>query len=139
MVAGKRIGTHRFSWEYHHGRPIPDGLWVLHRCDNRPCVNPEHLFLGTAAENNKDCAAKGRTQKGERHAESHQAGRLRGDDHGSAKLTSQQVLEIRERYSTGHISLTQLGRDYGVSTSLVSLIVNRKLWAHLPDKAEVAA
>jgi len=76
---------------------------------------------------------------GEEHNESHEATRLRGEAHGSAKLTTEQVIEIRKRYSVGGISLEQLGGNYGVSTSLISLIVNRKLWAHLPSEVEVAA
>jgi hypothetical protein len=58
-VDRKPIRAHRLSWELHNG-PIPDGLWVLHKCDNPCCVRPDHLFIGTRSDNMKDCAAKGR-------------------------------------------------------------------------------
>jgi hypothetical protein len=58
--------AHRLSWEFVNG-PIPDGLSVLHHCDNPPCVRPDHLFLGTRGDNNRDAAAKGRTARGDRH------------------------------------------------------------------------
>ena len=102
----------RVSWEVHSG-PIPDGLAVLHRCDNPPCVNPAHLFLETRGDNNADMARKRRTLNGERRP--------------NAKLTDAQVDEIRERYAAGGISQRALGAEYGVGGPTVSMIVNRKL------------
>ena len=82
-IDGKTTSAHRLSWMLHNG-PIPDGTCVCHRCDNPPCVNPEHLFLGTKADNNLDRDAKGRTARGDRNgARLHPETRARGDRNGS--------------------------------------------------------
>lgn len=99
------------SYELAHG-PIPTGLMVLHRCDNRPCVNPAHLFLGTAADNAHDRDAKGRGARGERQ--------------GQKKLTWAAVRAIRERYRRGLGA--GLAREFGVSGAMVSIIIHRKGW-----------
>lgn len=109
----QKYTAHRLSWEIHRG-PIPDGLCVLHRCDNRSCVNPDHLFLGTKADNLQDMTDKGR--------------RAVGSKHGSCKLTEEQVKEIR----AGDALPAQVIADaYGISRSLVYLIRNKKRWSHV--------
>lgn len=111
--------AHRVSWELHNG-PIPKGLHVCHHCDNPPCVNPAHLFLGTDADNVADMLAKGR--------ESH-AG-LRGEQHGMAKLTDASVIEIRARLKNGE-NRGALARQFGVSHDNIRLIDRGKTWRHL--------
>ncbi len=108
-VDGSRrtVAAHRTSWELHRGS-VPEGLHVLHRCDNSLCVNPEHLFLGTHADNMADREAKGRSPVGE--------------DHPKAKLTNAQVLQIR--LIGRAISQVEIGRRFGVSVSLVGHILN---------------
>ena len=108
--------AHRVAYELFIGQ-IPDGMHVLHHCDNPPCTNPTHLFLGTHADNMHDMVVKGRSQRGERN--------------GRARLTEDQVLEIRAAYTNGDVLQRELAHQYGIATSLVSRIVNRKIWAYL--------
>lgn len=117
------IEAHRASWLLAHG-PIPDGLCVLHSCDNPPCVNPAHLFLGTLAENVADMMAKGR----------HRNGVSRGEANGRAKLTAGQVDEIRGRARGGGESRAALARIFGVSWPTIDRIVRGTRW-----REEVAA
>lgn len=112
------VYAHRFAYEATYG-PIPPGYDVLHRCDNPPCSNPAHLFLGTQADNNADCRRKGRHRYGDRP---------RGERHGRAKLTAPQVLEIRHRRARGE-SLGKLATTFGVSKKAVLLIVQGKNWS----------
>jgi len=117
---GKHL-AHRLAWVIANG-PIHRGLYVCHRCDNRICVNPAHLFLGTAKDNMVDCSQKGRTSR-------HGRGKP-GEGHAMARLKEQDVVAIRSRTANGE-SQAQLAREYSVSPSLIYLIVSRKRWAHV--------
>lgn len=108
--------AHRVSWRLHHGA-IPAGLFVCHRCDNRACVNPAHLFLGTPRNNVDDCVAKRRHTIGERHP--------------NARLKEAQVLDIRARFGSG-TAICTMAREFGVSKATVSGIISRRNWRHLP-------
>lgn len=114
--------THRLSWELANG-PIPEGQHVLHRCDNPPCVNPNHLFLGTHADNVRDMHAKGRSNLNNLHP------RMRCETHGSAKLTNAQVREIRTDCRRGQGSV--MARKYGVTRNMIGKIVRREYWKDL--------
>lgn len=115
------ILAHRISWELHF-EMIPEGLHVLHRCDNPPCVNPAHLFLGTPAINTADKMAKGRHRCGPG---------MPGEGHPSAVLTADQVRGIRLQYIPRIITKQFLAEKYGVSLSTVEKIISRHLWAHI--------
>lgn len=113
--------AHRVAYEIMIG-PIPDGLNVLHSCDNPPCCNAyEHLFLGTQADNVADCIAKGR--------ESHASVNV-GSAHGMAKLDENAVRLIRE-LAAGGTSGKQLAQDFGVSRATISFVLAGKTWAHV--------
>lgn len=109
--------THRLSREIANG-PIPEGLFVLHKCDNPPCVRPDHLRIGTNADNVRDMMAKGR------YVAPH-----RGYG-GNAKLSVDQVCEARLRYAQGE-SIVGIGGLLGVHSTTISLIVHRKTWKHV--------
>jgi hypothetical protein len=112
-VAGKAMGAHRFAWLLTHGDP--GDMFVCHRCDNPPCCNPAHLFLGTPAENSADMAGKGRAP-GNRSA---------------ARLTPEQVREIRTRYTAGEGSTHQLAPQYGVTAMTIWGVVAGKTYQHV--------
>lgn len=108
--------AHRISYELKHG-PIPSDMKVLHRCDNPPCVNPDHLFLGTHSDNVADKIAKGRGAKGEQA--------------GPSKLTESQVIEIRRRYALGGISIKNLAAEFGMTFHPVWCIIRNRTWTHV--------
>lgn len=111
------IFAHRASWVLHFG-PIPDGLFVLHKCDNPPCSNPAHLFLGGHLENARDKMQKGRFVA------------LRGEDHGMSKLTWDEVDDIRSFYVRGKRGrgYKSIAKKYGMALSVIAGIVNGHNW-----------
>jgi len=110
--------THRVAWVIANG-PIPPGMCVCHHCDNRPCVEVRHLFLGTRADNSADMVAKKR----------HRA--VIGEAQPTAKMTARRVVELRSMYATG-LSAAKVAPLFGISKSQVLAIVNRRYWAHVP-------
>ena len=114
----KLVKAHRVAWEFWRGE-IPEGVSVLHCCDNPPCCNPRHLWLGTQADNVADRDAKGRRIA------------LRGEESGASKLTAEQVLEIYARYAGGGVYQRELGAEYGVDQTTISYIVRGEKWRHI--------
>jgi hypothetical protein len=122
---GKTRKAHRVVWERERG-PIPEGLCVCHHCDNRRCVRPDHLFLGTVDDNNKDRAAKGRSAGVFPGGEAHPARKRRGQSHWCAKLTDDDVREIRALRARGLLQ-AQIGARFNIHPSTVSRIT-RGAW-----------
>lgn len=127
---GDVIWAHRYAYEAEVG-PIPAGLFVCHRCDNRACVNPAHLFLGTNDENMADMRAKGRSATGDRNGSwTSPARRPRGARNGAARIDERDTVAIRHLRSSGVRQLDVAGR-FGISQSTVSRISARKTWTHV--------
>lgn len=112
--------AHRVSYELAYG-PIPEGLWICHHCDNRKCVNPAHLFAGTARDNILDMHAKGRAVN---HAP-------RGSRHPHSKLTEDRVREMRRRYQGQFGECVALAREFGISKGTASKILKGQAWQHV--------
>ncbi len=125
-IAGHQLHTHRVSWAIHNG-PIPDGKLICHHCDNPPCIRPDHLFAGTSSDNTQDAVRKGKLGR-----KSVFTG-YQGTRNAMAKLTDDQVREIRRRYSRGNVTHAVLAAEFGVTRPHVSGIVRRKFWPWLPD------
>lgn len=119
---GKIQRAHRVSYFLHKGE-IRDGFVVCHKCDNPKCVNPDHLFVGTYSDNNKDKVLKGR------HAKSNP--KIAGILNKISKLTDDDVVKIRNLASSG-ISKAEIGRIFNIRDSHVCKIVSRQSWRHVP-------
>jgi hypothetical protein len=111
--------------------PMPDHEMTRHTCDNPPCVRPDHLVRGTVVQNAADQIERDRTTRGDRHHTRRDPGtRRRGEANGAARLTEEQVLTIRARYSEGATQVA-LAQEFNVSQPLVSQIIRRVAWSHI--------
>lgn len=120
----KPVGAHRAAWMFEHG-DIPDGMSVLHRCDNRPCVNPAHLYVGTQRDNLRDMVARGR-YRGNIAAELARLGK--GHTSWRATLTPAQVIAMRERYATTGVTASALGAEFGVGETATYHITSGRVY-----------
>lgn len=125
---GTQMLAHRVSWELHYGE-IPSGLQVLHNCEvrypigditNRRCVNPLHLWIGSAAENSQDMVRKGRAN----------GGKAFGENHSCARITDSDVRDMRARASTGE-SAKSIATSYGMNTDYIREIIKGTRWGHV--------
>lgn len=124
-VAGHNRAAHRIAYEIAHGLDfgaLTPGQVVCHTCDNPPCVNPAHLFLGDHQKNARDMVLKGRCRTGWNG----------GEESGHNKLTAGHVMTMRTRYAQGESTLDELARQYGIGKMQVSRIVRGLQWKHLP-------
>jgi predicted XRE-type DNA-binding protein len=119
LTNNRRISlAHRLVFESVKGK-IPSDIFVCHKCDNPRCCSPRHLFLGTAADNNSDRHTKGRNA------------RQKGENNGMAKITEDEVFEIRRLAKTAKLSQTIIAERYGLTQSMVSRIKRGIAWRHI--------
>jgi hypothetical protein len=159
-LGGKQVKAHRTAWEMEHG-PIPDGMDVLHKCDNPPCVADEHLFLGTKMDNVADMVAKGRQASGDANGSRiHPESRPRGDEHWARRQPERLARGDRsgarlhpERWRRGENhslaklneekvraafrlraqgwTQTRIAAEFGVNQTIISDVLLRKIWKHV--------
>ncbi len=119
FMTSRNVMAHRVSWGLWMGEPPPSNLFVCHRCDNRPCVNPAHLFLGTAADNNWDMVRKGRWRGGSKP----------GSLHPSSKLTFETATAARQMWSDGR-PVRAIAAELGVSVPTIYRVLRRQAWKY---------
>jgi len=119
------VKAHRLSWEMHNDRELEPGEYVLHHCDNPPCVNPAHLYVGTKKDNAQDRTDRKRGKEN----------RQRGENNDNAKLSEKQVRDIiTELKKLPRRSQTDIAAQFGIGQAHVSRIMLRQTWAHLWDE-----
>ncbi len=129
----RELGAHVFSFIIHNPEVSLSGFEVCHTCDVPGCVNPNHLWLGTRKQNAEDCKKKGRAlgHSGDSNGARTKPHKIpRGERNGGARLTEQQVIEIRKLRAEGNI-LKTLATKFGVGSKAISKICRRERWAHV--------
>ena len=117
-IDNQSVSMHIFSYELANGAR-PEGAWILHRCGNKKCVNPAHLYAGNPSDNNKDTVVHGHSNP------------LRGSDCPTAKLSESKVVAIRSLYASGNETMQSIADRYNVSLTTVCNVVHRRTWKHI--------
>jgi len=134
-VDGGSRSAHRIAWIIVYGE-ISGGVCVLHKCDNPPCCNPAHLFLGTLDDNNKDAASKKRFSSGKEHYSKTQPEKvLRGEKIGVSIHTEEDIMCIRQMYVEGY-TYDELAEEFDTAKSTVFQVISGKTWTHIPNSAK---
>ena len=115
---GENMLAHRASWIIHNG-DIPENMCVLHKCDNPTCVNPDHLFLGTQADNVTDMCVKGRKAI------------FTGDNNSNSKLNTRNVLDIRKHWSAKKMTRIEMAEFFKVDITTINRVISRSTWQHI--------
>lgn len=124
----QHLTVHRTSWLIAHGN-IPNGMYVCHHCDNKQCVNPSHLYIGTHLDNTRDAVVRHRMATGNRQgSHTHPETVHHGESHGMVKLTNEQVLMIR---NSRNVKQRDIAKQFGVHFSTICDILRGKTWKHL--------
>ena len=133
-IKGKKYKAHRISYKLYYGK-IPNGLNILHHCDNKKCINPDHLFAGTQQDNIKDMVNKNRHAKGKylskkikERKRKHPEDTFYGEQSPNAKLTNEQANQIRQEYIPRLISLNYLAKKYNVAKCTILKIIQNKTY-----------
>ena len=127
-VAGRKRRVHVVAFELEHG-PVPEGMYVLHHCDNRPCIR--HTYLGTKKNNAQDREVRGRSNhaSGKRHGCATHPGLHYGEANGRAKITEVDAWSIRDVFSCGKVTVEELAASFDLTETTVWNILHGKLWA----------
>lgn len=132
-VAGKTLYAHRLAYETTYG-PIPIGMCVCHECDEMLCINPEHLFIGTQADNMADKVSKGRQVKGDEHWARKNPDAIRGEKNGASKLSEPQVRKIKGLLRDSRLSHGEIATRFGVVRSTISAIATGGNWSFVEEE-----
>lgn len=124
VIDGKQTLAHRFSWEHHNNQKIPEGMCILHSCDNPPCVNPDHLRTGTNKENAEDREERGRSRN------------YKGEDNHKAKLTNKDALFIYQKIHSGEMTVKELMKQFNAVKATIYNIKFGRSWSHITKHKE---